>query len=100
MVRWRMEDGAPPFRLRVRVTPRGGRDAIDGVEADGTVRARVAAAPADGRANEALVRLIAGALAVPASRVTIVSGAAARVKMVEIEGMARDVALERLRRGG
>ena len=73
-------------RLRVRLTPRGGRDAIDGWR-DGVLLARVAAAPAGGAANEALVRLLAKALGVPKSRVAVVSGASARIKTVEIEGL-------------
>ena len=51
---WRIRPGG--LELRVRVTPRGGRDAIDGVEAlaDGrpVLKVRVRAAPADGAANE------------------------------------------------
>jgi len=48
--------------------------------------ARVRAAPTEGEANQALVKLLAKALKVPASRVSIAQGATSRVKMVEIEG--------------
>jgi uncharacterized protein len=79
----------------VRVTPRGGRDAIDGIErrADGraVVKVRVRAAPADGEANTALCRLIAGAVGVAPRDVTISSGAASRVKRVRISGHAAAV---------
>ena len=71
----------------MRLTPRGGRDAIDGFRPDGRLSARVAAAPADGAANEALVRLLARNLGVPPSNVTIVSGAASRLKTVQIAGL-------------
>ena len=75
---WRIRPGG--LELRVRVTPRGGRDAIDGVEAlaDGrpVLKVRVRAAPADGAANEGVRRLLAGALGLPASAVSLESGAA------------------------
>jgi uncharacterized protein len=88
--------------LTVRLTPKGGRDAIDGVErsADGRVvlRARVRAAPSGGEANAALLRLIAGALGVAPKAVTLVAGQAARVKRLKIDGpaIALAAALERI----
>ncbi len=72
-------------RLRVRVTPRGGRDSVDGFDADGVLRVRVRAAPADGEANAAVVRLLARALGLATGRVTLVSGATSRVKLLEIQ---------------
>jgi uncharacterized protein YggU (UPF0235/DUF167 family) len=76
--------------LRVRVTPRGGRDVLDGVEAlsDGrqVVRIRVRAAPEDGAANEAVRRLVAKALGRPASAVSLRAGATARVKALFVSG--------------
>ncbi|MGZ5850319.1 MAG: DUF167 family protein, partial [Methyloceanibacter sp.] len=63
----------------VRLTPRGGRDAIEGIEsrADGRVvlKARVRAAPFEGEANDALCRLLARALDVPPRDVAIAAGA-------------------------
>ncbi len=73
------------IRLRVRLTPRGGSDRVDGV-ADGVLRVRVAAAPAEGAANEALCRLLAHELGVPRSGIRIVSGATSRSKVVEVDG--------------
>jgi len=74
----------------VRLTPKGGRDALDGVAplADGrtALKARVRAAPSDGAANAALVRLIAQAAGVAAGHVEIVGGAASRMKRVKIAG--------------
>jgi len=76
--------------LTVRLTPRGGRDAIDGIErlADGrsVLKARVRAAPSAGEANAALVRLLAKSLSVAARDVSIVAGAAARIKRIDIRG--------------
>ena len=73
-------------RVTVRLTPKAGRAGIDGWDGD-VLRARVAAAPVDGGANEALVKLLAKALHIAPSRVAIVSGGTSRTKIVEIEGM-------------
>lgn len=73
-------------RIRVRLTPRGGRDALDGWR-DGVLRARVSAPPAEGAANASLVRLVARSLGVPPSHVTIVAGATARVKTLEVSSL-------------
>ncbi|MDR1828930.1 MAG: DUF167 family protein [Methylobacteriaceae bacterium] len=76
--------------MRVRVTPRGGRDAIDGVDtlADGTkvLKVRVRAAPQDGEATGAVRRILAGALDVAASAVTLESGAVSRIKIFTVDG--------------
>lgn len=78
------------LRVTVRLTPRGGRDAIDGIEAltDGrqVLRCRVRSAPTGGEANTALVALLAKALGVPKSAVTLGQGAASRIKTLVIAG--------------
>ena len=78
------------LRLAVRLTPNGGRDCVDGLEtgADGglLLKARVTAVPEDGKANKALVRLLADVLRVPKSSITIVTGQTARNKSLRIEG--------------
>ena len=78
--------------LSVRLTPRGGRDRVEGIVADAGGAAwlsvRVAAPPEAGRANAALLALLAQALGVPASSVTLVGGAASRRKRVRIAGDA------------
>ena len=76
-------------RVTVRLTPRGGRDHIDGWDGD-VLRVRVAAPPAEGRANEAMLRLVAKALRVPVSRVSLVSGSQSRLKLLAIEGLDAD----------
>lgn len=77
-------------RLTVRVTPRGGRDAVDGWSADEagrpTLKLRVSAAAAEGAANAAVIVLLAKALKVPKSAVRITAGETARVKRLEIDG--------------
>jgi uncharacterized protein (TIGR00251 family) len=84
--------------LRVRLTPRAHRDAIEGVR-DGVVLARVRAPPVDGRANAALVKLVAKAAGVPASRVQIVRGHGARDKVVDVDGLDAPALLARLSGG-
>jgi len=73
-----------------RLTPKGGRDAIDGAAtlSDGTrvLLARVRVAPEDGKANEALLRLIADKAGVPTSRARLVAGAKSRLKQVAVTG--------------
>jgi uncharacterized protein YggU (UPF0235/DUF167 family) len=76
--------------IACRLTPKGGRDAIDGVArlADGTsvLLARVCEPPEDGRANEALCALLAAKLDASASSVKIVAGAKSRMKRIAIGG--------------
>jgi uncharacterized protein len=76
--------------LTVRLTPKGGRNAIDGIEhlADGraVVKVRVAAPPSEGEANDALIRLIAKAVGVAPRDVTLAGGATARVKRLVLAG--------------
>ena len=97
---WRAE--AAGLSIVVRLTPKGGRDAIDGVEhlADGrtALKVRVRAAPSDGEANAALVGVIAKALRVPARQVSLVAGASTRIKRVQVAGApaALAIALENL----
>ena len=84
--------------LTVRLTPRGGRDSVDGIGqlSDGreVVLARVRALPAEGEANTALAALVAKRLRVPKSAVTIVAGHTARVKQMRIAGDAAALARE------
>jgi uncharacterized protein (TIGR00251 family) len=76
--------------LTVRLTPKGGRDAIDGIETMSDNRAvlkiRVRAAPSEGEANAALIKLIARAVGVPPRDVSLVAGATARIKRLNISG--------------
>jgi uncharacterized protein YggU (UPF0235/DUF167 family) len=74
----------------VRLTPCGGRDAIDGIEQRGNgqcvLKARVRAAAHEGEANAALISLLAHAAGVPPRDVSLVSGATARIKRLAIAG--------------
>jgi uncharacterized protein (TIGR00251 family) len=76
--------------LALRVTPRGGRDDIDGLEtlADGrvVVKVRVRAIADGGEANRAVTELLARALGVPKADVRILSGATSRLKQIAVAG--------------
>jgi len=82
--------------LTVRLTPRGGRDAVDGIETDAAGRAmlkcRVAAPPEDGAANSALIALLAKRLDTARSALTLESGLTRRVKRIRIAGDAATLA--------
>ena len=82
-------------RFAVRLTPRGGRDAIDGVDSGGRLTVRVSAPPVDGAANESLVRLLAATLEIPRNALTIEAGATSRVKRIRVADVAPDVLTDR-----
>lgn len=94
-----MPDG---LAVTIRLTPRGGRDALDGVEtlADGrqVLKARVRAAPTEGEANAALIALLAKELAVSRSQLSLTAGASARLKRIVIHGDAEALAARLQRR--
>ena len=80
------EDG---LQIAVRLTPKGGRDAVDGIGPgpDGPVlKVRVRAAPSDGAANAALIKMLAKVLDVPKSAVRLVRGAKSRTKSLAVSG--------------
>ena len=90
------------LRLHIRLTPKGGRDAIDGIEplsnGQSVLKVRVRAVPEDGKANKALINLIADKLDCTASSIEIVSGATARIKILKIAGDGQALG-ERLKSG-
>ena len=89
--------------VTVRLTPKAGRDSIDGIAhlSDGrtVLKARVSAAPSDGEANGALTRLLAQTLRIAPRNITLIGGAASRVKRMLIKGDVAAVvaALEQIR---
>lgn len=76
--------------LFVRLTPKSGKDAIEGVEVTDNgrahLKARVRAVPEDGKANAALLKLLGKWLEIAPRNITIVAGATARLKQVRISG--------------
>ena len=82
-------------KFEVKVTPKAGRTRLTGWRED-VLLAQVTAPPAEGEANEALLRLLARLLSVPVSRVRIASGWRSRQKLVSVEGLTLEEVRERL----
>ncbi|MDA5192641.1 DUF167 domain-containing protein [Govanella unica] len=87
---------AEGLMLAVRVTPKSSRDGIDGIveDADGKLwlKIRLTAAPEDGKANQALLRLLARMFRIPKSSLDILSGESARSKRVLLRGDGNQLA--------
>ena len=86
------------MRLKLRVTPKSRADEIMGLTEEGVLQIRVAAAPQEGEANQAVLRLLSRALGVPRAAVRLKGGAASRDKWVEVDGMDAAEAKRRLGR--
>ena len=81
------------MKLAVRVQPGARRSALIGRMADGTLKLAVTAPPEDGRANAAVLELLAGTLGVKVRQLEVVRGASSRAKVIAVEGLeAADVA--------
>ena len=92
---WRI--GAACVIVRIRLTPKSSKDAIDGLESTSegaALKARVRAVPEDGKANAAAALLVAQWLGVPKSSAEVTGGLKSRVKSVTVRGDAD--ALDRL----
>lgn len=90
MTAWRVVDGG--VKLALKVTPRANREAVEGLTDTGggkmALAVRVSAAPSEGAANEAVLKLITRTLDLPPRSASLVSGASARLKQVRLEGPA------------
>ena len=89
------EEGRRDARVRVRLSPRSAADAILGKE-DGVYRIKVKAPPLEGRANRALIALVAKTLRVPKRDVEIAGGERSRDKTLCIRGLSPEEVEERL----
>jgi uncharacterized protein len=87
--------GSAGVSFGVRVIPRAGRTAIAGTRGDALL-VRIASAPVEGAANDALVEFLADVLACPRRNVTIVSGQKSRDKRISITGLSADQVGEKL----
>ena len=88
------------MRFRVHVTPKSRANAVEteGAGRDATIRVRVTAAPEDGKANDAVIALLADRLDVPRRAVRVAGGAASRAKWIEVEGLEEEELWRRLGR--
>src|SRR6184192_2165083 len=87
--------GAETTRLRLRVSPGARRSAVVGRQGDAW-KVRIAEAPERGRANEAVLRLLAETLTLPRTALTLVSGHGTREKIVELTGIGPGLTERRL----
>ena len=86
--------------ITLRVTPRADRTEVVGRRADGVVTVRVTVAPADGKANAAVIKAVADAIGTRPSGLSLVSGHTGRDKRVQVDSLTATelaVALERLK---
>jgi uncharacterized protein (TIGR00251 family) len=90
-----LRDTGSGLTLRVRVQPRASKDALGG-EREGALVVRVSAPPVEGRANEALARLLGQALGVAPSAVRVLRGGTGRDKLVAVDGVSAETARGRL----
>ena len=89
--------------VTLRVTPRADRTEVVGRRADVVIAVRVTAAPADGKANAAVIKALADAIGTRPSGLTLVSGHTGRDKRVQVDSLTPDeltLALERLKHIG
>ncbi len=73
-------------KLLIRVSPRASRNLVEMREA--VVRVYVTTAPTDGRANAAVIELLAKKLGIAKSHLTIVRGETSREKLIDVEGLS------------
>ncbi len=76
------------IRIRVKVIPRARTNQISGVMDDGSLKVRLTAPPVDGKANQALIDMLADTLDLPKSNISILSGSHSRNKTVGIVGIS------------
>lgn len=72
------------MKISVRVLPRSSRNEVVGKMADGTLKVKLTAAPVDGKANEALIKLLSDEFKVARSKIKLVSGLTSKNKIIEI----------------
>ena len=75
------------MRVKVRLTPRASREQVSGPDETGVLHVRVCPPPVDGKANQAMIKLLARTFNIPKSSVTIVAGETGRNKMIDLPGL-------------
>ena len=82
--------------IGVRLKPGAKREKVVSVD-EREIRLAVTAPPVDGKANEALIKFLAGVLDVPKSGITILRGQTSRIKLVELSGMTKEETIKKIR---
>ncbi len=82
-------------RIEVKALPRSSKNQVQG-EQDGALKVKLAAAPVDGEANQALVKYLASYLDIPRRNVVLLKGESSRNKVLEIKGLSREQLLQKL----
>jgi len=90
-----VHDSAAGSTFAVKVHPRAKRDAITGTVGD-AIKLSLTAPPADGKANQAVIRFFADFFQIPRASVSIASGETSRLKTVRISGISADKIRQRL----
>lgn len=83
----RFHDGKSGSALAVRVIPRAARNELVEIQADGTLKLRLHAAPVDGKANQELIEFLADLLEIAPNKLELVAGHSGRNKLVSITGL-------------
>ena len=94
--KFHLHDGQRGSALAVRVTPRASRNEITEIQSDGTVKIRLAAVPAEGEANQALIAFLSEVLGVAPSKLDIVAGLSGKDKLISVLDMDKDEVHRRL----
>ena len=97
-LRFRLHDARGGAALTVRVTPRARRTEVAGVREDGTLKIRLAAPPVEGKANQALIKFLAGLLGVRRQSIEIVAGHTGLDKIISITDLSAAEVEQRIRR--
>jgi uncharacterized protein len=89
-------NGLTGSAITVRVSPRSSRNEITEILEDGTIKIRLTAAPVDGAANTALIKLLADVLEIAPSQIEIVAGQSGKDKLITITGLESDLVQQKI----
>lgn len=73
------------MKIKIKVVPRASKNEIVGEMADGSLKVRLTAAPVDGKANEALIKILSDHFNIPKNKIKLVRGLTSKNKLVEFE---------------
>ena len=91
-----LHNGRRGAAITVRVIPRSSRNEIAEIQADGTIKIRLTAAPVEGQANKALIEYLAEILDVAKSKIEIVAGHSGRDKLITILDLDSDTVQKKI----